>query len=43
MNSIIIRHHKDYVSSFTNFMNIVRKDLQMKLEQMEKVEEERRR
>ena len=43
LNSIIIRHHKDYVSSFTNFMNIVRKDLQMKLEQMEKVEEERRR
>ena len=43
LNSIIIRHHKDYVSSFTNFMNIVRKDLQMKLEQMEKGEEERRR
>ena len=43
INSIIIKHHKDYISSFTNFMNIVRKDLQMKLEQMEKVEEERRR
>ena len=43
MNSIILRHHKDYISSFTNFMNIVRKDLQMKLEQMEKIEEERRR
>ena len=42
INSIIIKHHKDYISSFTNFMNIVRKDLQMKLEQMEKMEEERR-
>ena len=42
IDSIILRHHKDYISSFTNFMNIVRKDLQIKLEQMEKMEEERR-
>ena len=42
IDSIILRHHKDNISSFTNFMNIVRNDLQIKLEQMEKMEEERR-
>ena len=42
IQKILDKHHRDYVSTFSNFMDSVRLDLKMKVEQMEKVEEEKR-
>ena len=41
IQDILDKHHKDYISSFSAFMDKVRKDLKLKLEQMEKIEEEK--
>ena len=42
IQDILDKHHKDYISTFASFMDTVRKDLKLKLEQMEKIEEEKR-
>ena len=42
IQEILDKHHKDYISTFSTFMDTVRKDLKLKLEQMEKIEEEKR-
>ena len=42
IQDILDKHHKDYISTFSTFMDTVRKDLKLKLEQMEKIEEEKR-
>ena len=42
IQKIFDKVRRDYVSTFTTFMDTVRKDLKLKLEQMEKIEEEKR-
>ena len=42
IQDIVDKNHKDFISTFANFMDSVRKDLKLKLEQMEKIEEEKR-
>ena len=42
IQEIVDKNHKDFISTFANFMDSVRKDLKLKLEQMEKIEEEKR-
>ena len=42
IQEIMDKNHKDFISTFANFMDSVRKDLKLKLEQMEKIEEEKR-
>ena len=42
IKSIIDKHHRDYILTFSSFMDTVRRDLKIKLEQMEKIEEEKR-
>ena len=42
IEDILDKNHKDFISTFSNFMDSVRKDLKLKLEQMEKIEEEKR-
>ena len=42
IQDIVDKNHKDFISTFSNFMDSVRKDLKLKLEQMEKIEEEKR-
>lgn len=42
IKSIIDKHHRDYISTFSSFMDSVRKDLKLKLEQMERTEQEKR-
>ena len=42
IKAIIDKHHRDYISTFSSFMDSVRKDLKLKLEQMEKTEQEKR-
>lgn len=42
VNSILNKHHNDYLSTFDEFMDSVKKDLKQKIEQMEKVEKEKR-
>ena len=41
IQEIVDKNHKDFISTFANFMDSVRKDLKLKLEQMEKIEEEK--
>ena len=42
IQEIVDKNHKDFIRTFANFMDSVRKDLKLKLEQMEKIEEEKR-
>ena len=42
IQEILDNNHKDFISTFANFMDSVRKDLKLKIEQMEKTEEEKR-
>ena len=42
IQAIVDKNHRDFISTFANFMDSVRKDLKLKLEQMEKIEEEKR-
>ena len=42
IQKIFDKVRRDYVSTFTTFMDTVRKDLKLKLEQIEKIEEEKR-
>ena len=42
IQDILDKHHKDYISTFASFMDTVRKDLKLKLEKIEKIEEEKR-
>ena len=37
IQEIVDKNHKDFISTFANFMDSVRKDLKLKLEQMEKL------
>ena len=41
IQDIVDKNHKDFISTFANFMDSVRKDLKLKLEQMEKIEEKK--
>ena len=41
IHAILNKHHNDYITTFNEFMDTVRKDLKHKIEQMEKVEKEK--
>lgn len=42
IQSIIDKHHRDYISTFSSFMDAVRIDLKAKLERMDNITEEKR-
>jgi len=42
IHNILTKHHKDYISTFNEFMDSVRKDLKEKIEHMERIEREKR-
>jgi hypothetical protein len=42
IHNILTKHHNDYITTFNEFMDTVRKDLKQKIEQMERVEKEKR-
>ena len=42
IQSIIDKHHRDYISTFSSFMDAVRIDLKAKLERMDSITEEKR-
>lgn len=41
INSILSRHHKDYVSTFNEFMDTVKKDLREKMNELEKTDKDK--
>jgi len=41
-NGILDKHHNDYLVSFNEFMDRVKRDIKSKIEEMERVEKERR-